>query len=209
MPVLILIVCGIAGVYHFLNRTPPPPPPPPPPAPVAAPVAVKVEPTPPSLKRIAIRNRFDINNAAIKEISKNGILFQCDEGLVQAQLTDLPEDFQSYYGNAIKEAAANAPRQNSIVRQPNQYVQQSNQYQSPDYSYTNTATTEETAADKARQKMYLKDKIIQCEGIIDRYLHQSSTTTKAKNQWRLITTEEYDYAKAELADAQAKYNSYQ
>ena len=124
MGIVCVIACLAGAANHFFNQPKPPVAPPPPVAVKVEPVAVKVEPVAPGLKRIAIKHRSDINNATIRELNRNGILFQCDEGLVQAQLTDLPEDFQNYYGKAIKDAAAasNTSRQNSIVRQSYQFI---------------------------------------------------------------------------------------
>lgn len=192
MLILCLVVCVIAGVNHFLKEKPAP----------AAPVAVKVEPTPPSLKRIGIKNRSDINNAVIKEINKNGLLFQCDEGLVQAPLADLPEDFQSYYEKAIKEAAT---KKTSVTRQSYQPIQQET-YQSYDRS-SHTQSTEDAAIDKAGQKAMLRREIQSCESTIDQYNRQSSTTSKKGGD--LISSEDYEYAKAKLEKAKSEYSALQ
>ncbi len=144
----------------------------------------------PNLKSIAIPTRATpITNARVASVTERGITFICDQGMLQVPFSDLPAEF-AYYKTAIKPTVTQAPK----VAPPVKAVTNT-----PAPKPKSPVDAARKAKQDAEQRDILRAKITRLNEVIDRYTRQSSFSGE-----KLITSQEYDLAKAELEEAKAK-----
>jgi hypothetical protein len=164
-------------------KTVPLPPAPPVPAPVKEPEVIAVAP---DLKVIPVNGHRTITNARVLSVHSDGLVFICDDGMVQALYTDLPPGFRAYYA---KKAEPDASEESDLAPPPPS---------APAQSYSGSSP-QETDEQRAQDRLYNEQRIqavqssmAQNEGIIERYETQVDFD---KN----VSDAEYQSAKTNLA----------
>ena len=129
----------------------------------------------PDLKVIPVKNGRTITNARIQAINSDGIVFICDNGMVQALFDDLPPEFRAYYAKKAEP-----------VFVPGQSAQQAHQRSQSQSSSEPSQLEIETR--RAQDKANLAQRIEQVRGwaagnedIIHRYETQSSFNNDPHN----------------------------
>lgn len=74
----------------------------------ATPEPAATVPEPPDATAVTLASGRTLTHAKAKQVQASGILFLCDQGLVQVPLKDLPEAFQDYYRPLMQAAAPTA-----------------------------------------------------------------------------------------------------
>jgi hypothetical protein len=139
---------------------------------------------------VAVSNRArPLTNATIKTVTANGITFLCDQGLIQVPYDKLPPAFAVYKSKTSQVAVSQSVPKSPVVVKTT--------------SETPAVKTPVQVAQDAKKLAYMKkvlsDKIAKHEQTISRYDRQSSFS-----KGPLISTEDYELAKAELPEFRAQ-----
>jgi hypothetical protein len=180
------VAAGIPAVKDAVPvvKTVPLPPVPPVPAPVKEPEVIAVAP---DLKVIPVNGHRTITNARVLSVHSDGLVFICDDGMVQALYTDLPPGFRAYY--AKKAEPVFASEQSDLAPPPPQSA--------PAQSYYGPSQ-EEIEAQRAQNKIYTEQRIQAVQSSMAQnertiYLYETQVAFDKD-----ITDAEYESAKADL-----------
>ncbi len=147
-------------------------------------------PKAPNLAQIALKTGRVLTNAKLKTVRPSGVLFLCDQGLVEVPLGNLPDEMASYYAPMVVPEMAPAgptpvpptPTPAPVARPQKSYVQD--------------------AQDRlayASQRVALKDRIAHDQQIIDQWYKQSSFVKDG-----YVTESVYNATKADMEAAIAQ-----
>lgn len=130
-----------------------------------------------------------ITNARVLKVTRNGITFMCDQGMVQAPFANLAPEFAAYYKDkAEKPVELTVPKAVIPIAPPKAAPKEKTAVQKA-----------QEAVDRANQVGNLNAQIANSEALISRYEKQSLIGNKNP-----ISTEAYELAKAKRDDAKAK-----
>ncbi len=166
---------------------------------ISYPVANNNEIAPPRLDVIQIQGSKNITNASVKQITENGIIFQADQGLVQARFVDLPEEFRLYYA---PRGTSNSQR--ASVTRPTAVKTHGVQSRP---SSPNTSTL--VGTERLERLAALKREMDRQQVKIDRYIRQSSFTSRnpfSESDASQVTREEYEVARAKFEQLSREYD---
>ena len=185
--VIFVFIFGLAGAivyYKEFPRKEVAPLPAPVPAPVQEPEVIAVAP---DLKVIPVNGHRTITNARVLSVHSDGLVFICDDGMVQALYTDLPPGFRAYYA---KKAEPDGSEESDLAPPPPQ--------RAPAQSYYGPSP-QETDEQRAQNRLYTERQIqsvqssmAENQSIINRYETQVSFDQG-------ISEAEYQSAKTNLA----------
>jgi hypothetical protein len=128
-----------------------------------------------------------VTNATIKSSNERGIVFKCDDGLVQVPFDKLPAEFAQY-----RKAAPATPAAPPKVAAPKAV-------KSAPKSEPSELNKAKEAKRIATVKANLAASIKRNEAIVNKYERQSSFAPGTK-----VSSEDYALAKAEIEEAKAK-----
>ncbi len=181
--VIFVFIFGLAGAivyYKEFPRKEAEPLPAPAPIPVQEPEVIAVAP---DLKVIPVNGHRTITNARVLSVHSDGLVFICDDGMVQALYSDLPPGFRAYYA---KKAEPDASEESDLAPPPPQRAPAG-------------PSPQESDEQRAQNRLYTEQQIrsVQSsmaddERLIDRYETQVSFDQG-------ISEAEYQSAKANLA----------
>jgi len=194
----VLLIAGVVVYGLYINKsgpetqtivevvTPPPSAPP-------VEVVKNAGPIAPDLSLIVLRGGREITNGIVRQITANGIIFQADQGLIQALFEDLPAEFFAYYRSSIP-----ASQQSSVTKVGSQAIRKVPAKQPAEPVIQNQLDD----ASRLRKLASLKRQIEVQKSIMDRYSRQSAIKSKGVN---IVTREEYDVAKSEYDRLNREY----
>jgi hypothetical protein len=166
--------------------------------------AVQPDPTPeppavgaatgPDLSMITIVKGTSLTHAKVESVTKTGIIFLCDQGLIEIPFGNLPPEFSQYYTSKIPAQEAPSPMPLSPTSPPlvQHRVERSAVQDSQDeLNFTRT-------------RMELRDRIKSDEEVMDQWYQQSSFRSPSVTESRFLATKaDLDTATLQLAELEA------